>query len=203
MTEPNKRKQPNKSILAGLIVVGVLASLGWSISQQLGTGSSTADPATPASSTPLNLEGQPAPDFALQNLAGQTVKLSDYSGKVVFINFWATWCEPCTEEMPSMQRLRSRFADQPFEILAISLDNNPREAVPAFLNKTRLELNFPVLHDVDQKLSKSAYKTTGVPESFIVGPDGKVVKHVIGAYEWDSEAIIEYFEGLLKNQASS
>ncbi|MBF2054819.1 MAG: redoxin domain-containing protein [Candidatus Sericytochromatia bacterium] len=201
MTEPNKRKQPNKSILAGLIVAGVLASLGWSISQQLGSNS-PAEESTEASAS-LNLEGQPAPDFALQNLDGQTVKLSDYSGKVVFINFWATWCDPCTEEMPSMQRLRSHFADKPFEILAISLDNNPREAVPAFLTKTRLELNFPVLHDVDQKLSKSAYKTTGVPESFIVGPDGKVVKHVIGAYEWDSEAIIEYFEDLLNNQAAS
>lgn len=144
------------------------------------------------------LEGKLAPDFSLKNLQGQEVKLSDHKGKLVFVNFWATWCEPCKEEMPSMERLYNKMKDRPFEILAISLDSQPTEAVPKFLKQTQLNISFPLLQDAEQKTAKNLFRTTGVPESFIVGADGKVIKHVIGSYEWDSPQIIEYLEALLK-----
>ncbi|PKL74993.1 MAG: thioredoxin [Candidatus Melainabacteria bacterium HGW-Melainabacteria-1] len=145
-----------------------------------------------------SLEGQLAPDFSGVELKGAAIKLADYRGKVVFLNFWATWCEPCKEEMPSMERLYQKFKGQPFEILAVSLDANPTQDVPAFLSKTKMSLSFPLLMDKDQLISKQLYRTTGVPESFIIGPDGKVIKHAIGKYEWDSQPIIDYFDNLLK-----
>lgn len=154
----------------------------------------------PSNSVPQsgNLEGQAAPTFALKRFDGKEVKLSDYRGKIVFLNFWATWCEPCKEEMPSMQRLYQKLKGQPFEILAVSLDQGGKPAVDDFLKKTELPLTFQILHDPEQATSKKLYRTTGVPESFIIGADGKVIKHVIGSYEWDNAQITAYFEGLLK-----
>lgn len=145
-----------------------------------------------------SLEGKPAPEFQVTDLKGQPVSLAAYRGKVVFLNFWATWCEPCKKEMPSMERLYQKMKGRPFEILAISLDATPEKDIPTFLDKTKIQLSFPLLADKSQNVSKQLYKTTGVPESFIIGPDGKVVKHAIGIYEWDSPEIFQFFDELVK-----
>ncbi|NCP78775.1 MAG: TlpA family protein disulfide reductase, partial [Desulfuromonadales bacterium] len=110
----------------------------------------------------------------------------------------ATWCEPCKEEMPSMERLYQKMQGRPFEILAVSLDTQPQKDIPAFFEKTKIKLSFPILQGQGQEIAKQKYQTTGVPESFIIGADGKVIKHVIGSYEWDSAQIIDYFETLMK-----
>ncbi|HEY9844306.1 MAG TPA: redoxin domain-containing protein [Candidatus Obscuribacterales bacterium] len=150
-----------------------------------------------------SLEGKIAPAFALQNLKGQTISLAQHRGKVVFLNFWATWCEPCLKELPSMLRLYEKLKGQPIEILAVSLVKDPAQDVPAFEARTKLNLSFPILAETtDQKVSKQLYKTTGVPESFIIGPDGQVIKHAIGAYEWDSPQIVQYLDSLLKDVKS-
>lgn len=189
-----------KTFAAAVVLLGLLVAFAFTISSRVETGS--PDATQPAKNQEQqvdgNLENKPAPAFSLKNLKGETVSLADYQGQLVFINFWATWCEPCKEEMPSMQRLRAKMQGRPFEILAISLDKDPVSAVPQFTEKYKLELNFPVLQDPEQEIAKKHYRTTGVPESFIVGADGKVIKHVIGSYEWDSEAIVNYFEELLK-----
>ncbi|MGV3525696.1 MAG: TlpA disulfide reductase family protein [Candidatus Sericytochromatia bacterium] len=200
MSQTRSNSQKMTYLILGLAFLGLGAVFALTISQQLQGSSSKPEQVSASAQPPAdgNLEGQKAPDFALKNLQGQSVKLSDYQGKIVFLNFWATWCEPCKEEMPSMQRLRAKMANRPFEILAVSLDPNPTSEVPAFESSNKLTLNFPVLQDPEQNTAKNLYRTTGVPESFIIGADGKVIKHVIGAYEWDNAQIMAYFEDLLK-----
>lgn len=177
--------------LAFLSMGGILA---WTLNDRIRQ-------ATPPTASPYpqsgSLEGQQAPSFTLQRLDGHSVSLSQYKGKVVFLNFWATWCEPCKEEMPSMQRLYQKLQGKPFEILAVSLDQGGKSAIDTFLAKTHPPITFPILQDPQQQVAKKLYRTTGVPESFVISMDGRVLKHVIGSYAWDSPQITQYFEKLL------
>lgn len=139
--------------------------------------------------------GKTAPDFTFPDLNGRQVSLSEYRGKVVLVNIWATWCPPCVTEMPSMQRLYKRFKDQPFEILAISIDASGLEAVKPFMRE--LNLTFPALLDTAGSM-RNVYGTKGVPESVIIDKNGVVAKKIIGPVEWDSPQLIRIFDGLLK-----
>ncbi len=151
------------------------------------------------SSSTGSLEGKPAPDFTLRRADGQPVRLGQYRGKVVFLNFWATWCEPCKQEMPAMQSLYKKLQGKPFEMLAVSLDQSGKSAVESFLKAQTTPLTFPILYDSEQGVSKKLYRTTGVPETFVIDSKGQVIKHVMGAYEWDNPQIVAYFQTLLKN----
>jgi len=122
-----------------------------------------------------------APDFVLEDLNGHTVRLFDFRGKVVFINLWTTWCEPCRVEMPSMEALYQRLRDDGLVMLAVNADANGREAVELFVRK--LGLTFPVLLDPDGVVP-GRYGATGYPETFIVDRDGRVVAHEIGPQDW-------------------
>jgi peroxiredoxin len=148
------------------------------------------------------LEGKTAPDFTLPDLQGKMYKLSDYKGKVVFINFWATWCKPCEEEMPSMQImygvLKKNFHD--FELLAVSVDSKEPDIVESFAKK--YGLTFPILHDKKGRI-KEIYKTTGVPESFIVDQNGIIAEKVWGPRNWSRQDSINVIMELLTNGPSS
>ncbi|WKZ31704.1 MAG: TlpA disulfide reductase family protein [Thermodesulfobacteriota bacterium] len=120
-------------------------------------------------------------DFELPDLSGKTHKLSDFKGKAIFLNFWATWCKPCEEEMPSMQVLSDNLASFPFVIVAVSIDNDSPENVRKFVEK--YDLTFPVLHDRKGKI-KEIYKTTGVPETFIIDQNGVIAEKVRGPRDW-------------------
>ena len=148
--------------------------------------------------TPLQL-GQPAPDFTFPDLDGKEVSLSDFQGKVVFVNIWATWCPPCREEMPSMQKLYERFEGQDFEILAVSIDADGREAVAPFMQQ--MNLTFPTLLDPNEKI-RSLYGITGVPESFIIDKNGILVERVIGPLDWATPKVFSFFENLLQKPGS-
>ena len=109
--------------------------------------------------------GDVAPDFTLATLKGDSVRLSDYRGKVVFLNFWATWCPPCREEMPSMESLYRGLKGREFEMLAVSIDRKEEKAMRPFV--TGFPLTFPVLLDPDKEIY-GLYRLTGVPETFII-----------------------------------
>jgi peroxiredoxin len=141
------------------------------------------------------LAGNPAPDFTLRNLAGQEVKLADLRGKVVLVNFWATWCPPCREEIPSMDRLNRAMAGKPFQMLAISIDEGGKEAVEAFFSKAGVAL--PTLLDPGQKTGKQ-YGITGVPETFIVDKKGVILKKVVGALDWSDPMVAGFLENAMK-----
>ena len=133
-------------------------------------------------------EGSTAPNFSLPLLHGSNVSLSDYKGKVVVINIWASWCNPCREEMPSMEMLYKSMQGKPFEILAVSVDARQSDA-ESFANQ--LGLTFPILMDPDKNVF-GLYQATGQPESFIIDKHGKIVKHIIGPLaNWNDQTAPE------------
>jgi thiol-disulfide isomerase/thioredoxin len=142
------------------------------------------------------IEKSPAPDVSVVSLDnGSTLKLSDLKGKVVLLNFWATWCPPCREEIPSMMKLNKFMAGKPFQMVAISIDEGGRPAIESFFKETGFSL--PTYLDVSGASTKS-YGTTGVPESFIIDKHGVLVKKIIGGVSWDSPEVVSFLEGLMK-----
>jgi peroxiredoxin len=146
-------------------------------------------------STTAVVAGDVAPDFTLEDTKGNKVTLSALRGKVVMVNFWATWCPPCIEEMPSMERLNKFMADEDFVMLAINTEKNGRSVVPEFLKKNPHD--FTVLYD-DQTTVQQQYGVYKFPESFIVGKDGTVVEKIIGPLDWSSPKTVAYLKSLAK-----
>ncbi len=144
--------------------------------------------------------GLPAPDFTFPGLDGNKVSLSDYRGKVVFINIWATWCPPCVEEMPSMQKLYQKLKGENFEILAVSIDSKGAKVVAPFMKK--YQLTFPALLD-SMGTIKRIYKTTGVPESYIIAKDGILAKKVLGPLDWSQPDVLRLFRDLIQKPQAS
>ena len=137
--------------------------------------------------------GSRLPDFQAVNLrTNHPASLADYAGKVVLINIWATWCEPCRLEMPSMERLSEHLGGADFRVVAVSVDKDGPEVVMKFVND--LGLHFDILHDRSGAIQQTL-QTTGVPESFVLDRTGVIIKKVIGAERWDSpvnEALIRH-----------
>jgi len=124
--------------------------------------------------------GEATPELKLKDVEGRSHDLRDYRGKVVLVNFWATWCEPCRDELPSMMRLRQRLAGRPFEVLAV--DAGEGEArVKEFLQK--MPLSFPVLLDGDSAAMRD-WKVRGLPASFVVDATGQIRYSFLGELDW-------------------
>jgi cytochrome c biogenesis protein CcmG/thiol:disulfide interchange protein DsbE len=159
----------------------------------LGLGAAGLTWVAPEGSVEIDRE---APNFQAVDLATRdSVSLEDYRGSVTLVNIWATWCVPCREEMPSMQRLFDSVGTRGFRIAAISIDEGSSEEVAAFARE--LGLGFDILHDRSGSVER-LYQTTGVPESFLLDRRGKLVKRVIGAHDWSSPANLATVERLLE-----
>ena len=145
--------------------------------------------------------GMTAPNFSLPDLQGKTQRLTDYRGKVVFLNFWATWCKPCKEEMPSMQVLWDNLKNQDFMMLAVSMDRvTTTKDIPSFVET--LKLSFPILTDSWGQTDKR-YKLMGVPETYIIDQNGVLREKVIGPRDWTRRESIETIVQLLQKQPKS
>jgi cytochrome c biogenesis protein CcmG/thiol:disulfide interchange protein DsbE len=128
--------------------------------------------------------GSSAPAFQATDLrTGQPAALADYKGQVVLLNVWATWCEPCKIEMPSMQQLEREMGPRGLKIVAVSVDEGGADAVRQFARD--YGLTFRILHDPAGRIQR-IYQTTGIPESFVINRQGRIVKKVIGATDWDA-----------------
>ena len=147
------------------------------------------------SGKPRLLKGVPAPNFTFPDLDGKMVSLDDYKGKVVLLNIWATWCPPCVDEMPSMEKLHQELKGEAFEILAVSIDASGAKDVLPFMKKYKL--SFPALTDTRGAI-KELYQTTGVPESIIIDKNGIIVEKVIGPRDWATPGAIRYFRNLIQ-----
>jgi peroxiredoxin len=145
------------------------------------------------SETPAPREGEPAPDFELTALSGEKVRLSGLRGKVVLLNFWASWCPPCREEIPSLVTLNAKLPARDFQLLAVAIDKGGREAISAFFGKTGVIL--PTLLDSDGLVAKE-YGITGVPETFVIDKQGIIRKKVIGPIDWSDPAVIRHLDSL-------
>lgn len=137
--------------------------------------------------------GAPAPALALTDMEGRAHDLAAYRGKVVLLNFWATWCEPCRQEMPSIQRLRDKLAGKPFAALAVNVDE-PEARVRVFIKQTGFDL--PVLLDPNKTITRS-WGVRILPVTFIVGKDGRVRYRVIGDLDWSSDRVVGLITELL------
>ena len=129
--------------------------------------------------SPVATVGKPAPNFDTVDLEGKVWSLSKLKGQVVFVNFWATWCAPCREEMPSMQRLYTKLPKDKFKMLALFNNDNPK-AVKNFV--TKLGITMPILSD-EHNFAGPKYGLTGVPETFIIDKQGVVREKFIGPAE--------------------
>jgi peroxiredoxin len=135
-----------------------------------------------------------AEDFTLPTPDGKRFRLADQRGKVLLVNFWATWCGPCREEMPAMQRLWQRQKDQGFVLVGVSVDADPKVVSP-YLAKHKL--TFPVALDPKLDLG-NAYGVRALPSSFIVDREGYVAALALGPRPWDGDASLSLIEGLLR-----
>jgi thiol-disulfide isomerase/thioredoxin len=128
--------------------------------------------------------GLPAPALRLPALDGQIHSLAELRGRVVLVNFWATWCKPCEDEMPAMERLYQALAPSGFELLAVSVDEDP-DLVSAF--RERLGLSFPILLDPEKVVAR-VYQSFRFPESYLIDQQGVLIARYIGPRDWDAEA---------------
>lgn len=131
----------------------------------------------PVTTTAVKLQGQPAPDFSLVALDGKTLKLSDFRGKAVLLNFWATWCEPCKLEMPWFVDLQKKYASQGLQVLGVAMDDASPSDIASFAQK--LGVNYPVVigkEEVGAQYGGIDY----LPSTFYISRDGKILDHVFG-----------------------
>jgi len=135
-------------------------------------------------------------NFTLPLLSGGNTSLSEYKGKIVLLNFWATWCPPCRAEMPSMETLYRRFNNQGLEILAVDIGENAN-TVRTFIQNNKY--TFPVLLDRNSRVS-GAYGIAAIPTSYILDREGKIIAKVVGSIHWDTREAIAAFEALLSGR---
>ena len=149
----------------------------------------------PKTETLTRVPGSPAaPDFNLEDQNGNFVKLSDHKGKVVIVNFWATWCPPCRKEMPSMQRAWEVLRADDIEMLAINVGEDS-DVIFAFTAEYPVE--FPLLMDKTSSVTRQ-WRVRGLPSTYVVDPDGKIVYQAIGSREWDADTLIKEIQALKK-----
>jgi peroxiredoxin len=140
----------------------------------------------------LSANPLPAPTFTLSDLDGNSHHLADYAGKPVIINFWATWCPPCREEMPSMQRGWEAVREEGIAMLAINVGED-EDKVFAFL--ANYALDFPILFDHDSSVLK-AWPVKGLPTTLVLDPQGRIVYRAVGGREWDDPALLDKVRAL-------
>jgi DsbE subfamily thiol:disulfide oxidoreductase len=137
-----------------------------------------------------------APDFTLPNAAGRKVSLKDYRGKVVFLNFWATWCESCRDEMPSMERLYQEFKGKGLEIVAVNIKEKRQDAL-AFAKE--LKLTYPVLLDPEGEVGL-LYGAFGLPATYLIDRKGVVLARMWGPADWYSPAARSLIKSLVEQK---
>jgi thiol-disulfide isomerase/thioredoxin len=152
---------------------------------------------------PPVVRGGEAPGFALPLLSDAegspvgSLSLEALRGRIVLLNFWASWCEPCEREMPAMQRLYTALPRSEFELVAVAIDES-QEDVAAF--EQRMDLSFPILLDPGGEVYKT-YQAMGVPESLLIDRSGRIVERYVGPREWDAREYRERIEALIDSSA--
>jgi peroxiredoxin len=179
-----------KGAIAALVVACAL--LGWY---------QWKEPSLPVNQSPKGfqiikqMEKDGVPEITLGTVDGKPAKLSDYRGKIVIVNFWASWCNPCVEEFPSMMKLMSQFSKD-VVVFAVSEDDN-QDDIRAFMKAMGLpKPGFEIVWD-EKKENMKAWGVEKVPETFLVGRDGKLIRKVLGIENWANEDAVSYFKMLV------
>lgn len=141
-------------------------------------------------------EAVPTPDFSLTDPEGKKVSIKDFRGKTVFLNFWATWCEPCREEMPAMEKLYQEHKNNNFVVLAVNVKDRKQEAL-AFVKE--LKLTYPIVFDPNAEVA-SLYGAWGLPTTYLIGPKGEGLARGWGPAEWYGSAARNLIKELLEEK---
>ena len=139
----------------------------------------------------------PAPAVSFVDLTGNTVNLSEFTGKIVLVNLWATWCEPCLREMPSLARMQLRLGDK-ITVVAVSEDRGGTKTVEPFIDK--LELKSIKTYLDPKSTAERAFKVQGLPTSFLIDRQGRILGRVEGAAEWDSPELLDILKSFLGDE---
>lgn len=198
---PQRRRETNQGLsrreLLSCMGMALVAPLATSQAARAAASASSPNPAK-ASATPrfTPWKGGATPELSLKDTAGREHTLQQYRGKVVLVNFWATWCEPCREEMPSLEELQTRLKSKPFVVLAVNMEESDAK-VARFLQSSLLQSDsLTILHDRFGHVAK-AWQARMLPVSFLVGADGRMQGTLLGAANWTSAPIIAQIEKLL------
>lgn len=169
-----------KIMIPVLVIVAASAGSLWFLKSktapETGGGGGTAELAV----------GSTLPDFELDTLDGKRLKASELKGKVVLINFWATWCEACMVEMPSIVALHQRFKDQGFEVVAVNVDENPENVVPK--TASELKFDFPVYRDPESRLA-DLFEVQAIPLSIVMDKNRKILVIETGERDWNGSEV--------------
>ena len=188
-----KQKALGKSgliIIASIIGIMLIIVMVGYISSRV---SNNVPPGTRGQGKGQAAEHEVAPDFKLKTVDNRTIRLSDYRGKIVFLNFWATWCPPCRMELPSMEKLSERLKGQPFIILAVNVDEGNPENVRGFVRE--MDLTFPVL--IDDGSAAARYRVNAIPTTFIIKKDGVIYSIINGARPWNEQSYVDAIDKLV------
>ncbi len=142
-------------------------------------------------------ERKVAPDFKLVLLDGNSISLSSFKGKVVLLNFWATFCSPCRKEMPALETLWKKYKKQGLVVIAVSIDRSDQQHVQRYVQNAKL--SFPVGIDTSKSIQRN-YEVKALPITYIIGRDGKFIARAIGERHWANKTGLSYFENLLQNK---
>lgn len=153
-----------------------------------GEGSSNSDASSSSASGPLpgkvqDVDPEPVPGLTLETMDGSSINLADQDGRVLLVNFWATWCAPCRKEIPDLNDLHADLEDDGLRIIGIALDREGREKVEPFAEK--LPIEYPVVIDAEGTAESEFGPIPGLPTTIVVGPDGQITKRVIGIFPVD------------------
>ncbi len=164
-----------KQMLLLILAVAILGGVGWLIQKRLRT------------TGPLAV-GDTASDFSVAGLNSRPLRLDDYRHRVVVLNFWATWCPPCVEETPSLEKFARQARAQGVEVIGISVDQDA-DALSSFIAK--YQVSYPIGRDPGGQLARS-YGTTTFPETYILDRDGNIADKIIGGIDWEDPRIVKY-----------
>jgi peroxiredoxin len=186
MSADNNKKGSNKQIVFLTILVVVVLVFGASFFIKV-----------KPSANKIITTGDRGPEFTLPAPNGRSVSLSDFRGKVVMVHFWATWCPPCVEELPTLAKMNQSLAGKDFELLAVSVDEGGADAVTSFMQRNNL--NVPVLLDTSHAVS-SQYGTYKFPETYILDREGIVRYKVIGPRDWREPAALQLLQNMIASR---
>jgi cytochrome c biogenesis protein CcmG, thiol:disulfide interchange protein DsbE len=172
-----------RSLKRGLMTTAVLAGIAFFLYGFLTSQYRQGEP---------SLAGSAAKNFTFQ-MDGKAQQLNDLRGKVVVLNFWASWCPPCAEETPALNHLEDHIRSKGGMVLAVSVDDDPA-AYRKFLDEYKVD--FPTWRDPSRKVPV-AYGTTMFPETYVIGRNGRILRKIIGPQDWDSPQMLAYFDSVL------
>ena len=175
--------RPLLTALSALGLVFLLVACGGDDQSSSDTSSASSASSGPLPGKVRDVEPEPVPDLTLETLDGASIDLAKQDGRVLLVNFWATWCAPCREEIPDLKALHSDLEEDGLTVIGVALDRKGREVVDPFVDQH--EINYPIVVDAEGTAEAEFGPIPGLPTTILVTPDGQITKRVVGIFPTD------------------